>query len=162
MGGIIGDAFIIAFVVLVLLTVTVPLWYNVIVRKISTISAEIERVKEQQEQSAFRASQQKRQQEIDLNASIAAAEKARVEAEAKAKVDIANASAAAEVARVKAQQEAEAIRIRGEAEAASLRAQAQAVTPALVDLERARKWNGQGPTTIMGGDPQIINQVPLR
>lgn len=117
---------------------------------------------QQQEQSAFVASQQKRQQEIDLNASIAAAEKARIEAEARAKVDIANANAAAEVARVKAQQEAEAIRIRGEAEAASLRAQAQAVTPALVDLERARKWNGQGPTTIMGGDPQIINQVPLR
>ena len=113
----------------------------------------------QRETSSFAAAQAKRQQEIDQNAAIAAAEKARIEAESKAQLDITKATSDAEVARVRAVQEAEAIRSRGTAEAASLKAQAEAVTPALVDLERARKWNGQGPTTILGSDPQIINQM---
>jgi regulator of protease activity HflC (stomatin/prohibitin superfamily) len=114
----------------------------------------------QQEQSAFAAAQAKRQQEIDQAAAVAAGEKARIEAEAKARVDVANATAAAEAARVKSNQEAEAIRATGNAQAESLRAQASAVTPQLVDLERARKWNGQGPTTVLGSDTQVINQVP--
>lgn len=116
----------------------------------------------QEETSRFLAAQQKRQQEIDQAAAVAAGEKARIEAEAKAKVDIANATAAAEVARVRALQEAESIKAKGEAEAASLRAQGQSVTRDLVELERARRWNGQGPTTIFGTTPELVNQVPLR
>ena len=115
---------------------------------------------QQQEQSLFLAAQNERQQKIDQAAAVAAGEKSRIEAEAKAKVDVANASAAAQVKRVAAEQEAEAIRSRGLAEADSLKAQAAAVTPSLVDLEKARKWNGQGPTTVLGSEPQIINQIP--
>ncbi len=113
----------------------------------------------QQETSAFLAAQQKRQQEIDQAAAIAAGEKARIEAEAKAKVDIANATAAAEVARVSANQKAEAIRAEGEALGAAQRAQASTITKELVELERAKRWDGKGPVTIIGGDPQILNQI---
>lgn len=137
----------------------------------------------QEEQSRFQAAQQKREQEIALAASLAQQEQARVAAEAKARADIAASNAAAEknridtearnrllianaettahVEKVKADQEAEAIRVRGEAEAASQRAQASAITPVLVDLERAKRWNGQMPTTMFGETPTMVNQIPI-
>lgn len=115
----------------------------------------------QREQSDFAAAQAQRQQAIDQAAATALAEKTRIETEAKNKLDIANAEAAANVARTRASQEAEAIKSKGEAEAAALKAKAAAVTPALVDLERVQRWNGQGPQTILGSEPQVINQVPL-
>lgn len=132
----------------------------------------------QQEAQLFTSGQSQRQQEIDQAAAKAAGEKARIDAEAKAKVDLANASAAseqakvkaaadvaqatanAEIARVKAAQETDAARAKYQVETDALKAQAAVVTPALVDLEKAKRWNGQGPTTIIGGDPQIINQIP--
>ena len=40
MKGILRDAFIIGFVVLVLLTATVPLWYNVLVARIEAFKSE--------------------------------------------------------------------------------------------------------------------------
>jgi regulator of protease activity HflC (stomatin/prohibitin superfamily) len=117
---------------------------------------------QQREQSDFAAAQAQRQQQIDQAASVAAAEKARIETEARNKLLVSNAEAEAQIARTKATQQAEATRSQGEAEADSLKAQASAVTPALVDLERAKKWNGAGPVTVIGGDPQMVNQVPLQ
>lgn len=116
----------------------------------------------QQETSAFLAAQQKRQQEIDQTAAVAAQQKAQIEAEGQARVKQTQAEADANVARAKSQAEADAIRSKGAAEAAAIQAQAASITPQLVELERARKWNGQGPTTILSGNEQLVNQIPLQ
>ena len=134
----------------------------------------------QEEQSRFLAAQNERQQKIEQDAAKAAGEKARIDAEARAKIELANitaaaeqakvksaaefaqATTAAEIARVKANQEADAVRAKGQAEAESLKAQASVVTKELVELERARRWDGKLPTTIMGQTPEIVNQIPLQ
>ena len=58
-----------------------------------------------------------------------------------------------------AQAQAEATRIRSEAEAAANKVLAESITPTLLELKRlevqkaqAEKWNGQLPTTVLGGD----------
>ena len=49
MKGILGDAFIIGFVVLVLLTATVPLWYNVLVARIEAFKKQVSDFKEERD-----------------------------------------------------------------------------------------------------------------
>ncbi len=49
MKGIIGDAFIIGFVVTLLLTITAPLWYSVLVRYVNRFKSEMERLRKERE-----------------------------------------------------------------------------------------------------------------
>ena len=116
--------------------------------------------KRQAEQQRFNSEQAARQATIDQAASNAAALKAKIDAESKAALDTIRATADADVKKIAALQEAAEIESKGKANAAAIKAQAEAVTKELVELERVRRWNGQGPTTVLGSDTQIINQIP--
>ncbi|GAB5389914.1 MAG: hypothetical protein Alpg2KO_28820 [Alphaproteobacteria bacterium] len=74
---------------------------------------------------------------------------------------ILKAQGAAESTRLAADAEAHAIRERGGAEADAIRERAEALgdNPLLVELEKAQRWQGGVPTTVVGGDDAtpIIN-----
>jgi len=59
---------------------------------------------------------------------------------------------------INAKAEAQAIKLKGKAEAEAIRAKAQAlrVSQTLVDYVRAQRWNGQLPTTMLGGESNIL------
>ncbi|WP_444957832.1 prohibitin family protein [Microbulbifer sp. ZKSA002] len=106
--------------------------------------------------------------QTELN--LAAAEKHKLERqklEAQREVNTANARRDATKAkadgeahkiRVEAEAEAFAILEKGEAEAAAIKAKADAIARnhTLVEYIRAQQWNGQMPSTIMGGDQPIL------
>jgi regulator of protease activity HflC (stomatin/prohibitin superfamily) len=60
--------------------------------------------------------------------------------------------------RVEAEAQAEAIKLKGLAEAQAINKKAEAIktNATLVDYVRAQQWNGQMPTTVMGGDQSIL------
>lgn len=101
---------------------------------------------------------------------LAAAEKHRLERQkleaqrevntANAKRDAAKATADGKAYAIKteAEAEAEAIRLRGLAEAEAIEKKAEALddSEVLVEYVRAQQWNGQMPTTIMGGDQKVL------
>lgn len=60
--------------------------------------------------------------------------------------------------REKAKADADATRLRGEAEAAAIRAVEVALSenPLLVEYERAKRWNGKLPETVLGGETGVI------
>jgi len=101
---------------------------------------------------------------------LAAAEKHRLERqklEAQREVNTAEAQRDAEKARadgsayaitVEAQAQAEAIRVKGIAEAETMLKKSKAIknNKILVDYVKALQWNGQMPTTVMGGGQDIL------
>jgi regulator of protease activity HflC (stomatin/prohibitin superfamily) len=60
--------------------------------------------------------------------------------------------------RTTAAAEAESIKLKGNAEAEAIKAKALAISASsvLVDYERALRWNGQMPTTMMGADQNVL------
>lgn len=62
---------------------------------------------------------------------------------------------------VEAEANAKAIRLRGLAEADAIREQAKALneSPLMVDYVRAKSWNGQMPTTVMGEGQNMLWQM---
>ena len=83
------------------------------------------------------------------------AEQKQIEAKAEADAKIEAARGEAEANRLAAKAEAESIRMKGEAEADALEAKSQALqqNPQLVELEKAKKWNGQLPQNMYGQAP---------
>jgi len=63
---------------------------------------------------------------------------------------------------VEAEAEAKAIRIRGQAEASAVLAVQEAISqnPLLIEYERAKRWNGKMPSTMMGGSANVLWSVP--
>ena len=63
---------------------------------------------------------------------------------------------------VEAEAEAKAIRIRGQAEASAVLAVQKAISqnPLLIEYERAKRWNGKMPSTMMGGSANVLWSVP--
>lgn len=97
------------------------------------------------------AARREAQAETDLKIARQKAKKA--EAESEAKIEAARGDA--ESKRLATEAEADEIRMKGEAEADALQAQAQALAnnPQLVELEKAKKWNGELPTNMYGQAP---------
>jgi regulator of protease activity HflC (stomatin/prohibitin superfamily) len=101
---------------------------------------------------------------------LAAAEKHRLDRQqleaqrevntANAKRDAAKATADGKAYAIKTEAvaEAEAIKLKGLAEAESIKKKAEALQQSrvLVDYVRAQQWNGQMPTTVMGGDQNVL------
>lgn len=106
--------------------------------------------------------------QTELN--LAAAEKHKLERQnleaqrevntANARRDATKAQADGEAYKIRAEAEAEAYAIlaKGKAEAEAIKAKAQAIArnQTLVEYIRAQQWNGQMPTTVMGGDQSIL------
>ena len=63
--------------------------------------------------------------------------------------------------RVEAEAKAEAIRLEGEAQADAIRAQQKAIAnnPLIIDYERARRWNGVMPQTMLGDQTGMLMQL---
>lgn len=78
-----------------------------------------------------------------------------IEAQAEANAKIEAARGEAEAKQLSAQAEAEAIRMQGEAEAEVLRAKSEALVnnPQLIELEKAKKWDGKLPANMYGQAP---------
>ena len=92
------------------------------------------------------------------------------ETESRQQVNTANAERDSQKARadgnayaieVEAKANAESIRLRGEAEADAIEAQAKALSesPIMVDYIKAKNWNGQMPSTVMGGNQSVLWQM---
>ncbi|NBD16922.1 MAG: hypothetical protein GVY04_12505 [Cyanobacteria bacterium] len=83
------------------------------------------------------------------------AERKQIEAEAEAEAKIEAARGEAESKKLAANAEAHSIRVQGEAEAEALQAKSQALAnnPQLVELEKAKKWDGQLPANMYGQAP---------
>ncbi|MCF4165339.1 hypothetical protein L2U69_06760 [Zavarzinia compransoris] len=81
------------------------------------------------------------------------AEIRRTAAQGQADSTVVQARAEADARALQARAEAEAIRLRGEAEASAIRAKGIAMkeNPALIDMIRAERWNGQLPQTMVPG-----------
>lgn len=104
--------------------------------------AEVERAKQEAEKAKF-------EKERDITA-----------AEGKKQSAILQAEGEAEATRLKADAEAHKITTEGEAQAKAIEAQAKALgdNPLLVELEKAKKWGGDVPSTVVGeGATPIIN-----
>jgi regulator of protease activity HflC (stomatin/prohibitin superfamily) len=63
---------------------------------------------------------------------------------------------------LKAEAEAKAIRLKGEAQAAAIKAQSDALkeNAALVELEKAKRWDGKLPTQMLGSAPIPFMNIP--
>lgn len=111
--------------------------------------------KEEQREATERERLRLQQQEITSRQAVQTAT-----AEADASVKAADARAYALT--VEAEAEAQAIRLRAEAEADGVRAiqEAIAANPLLIEYERAKRWNGQMPTTILGDAPALLMEMP--
>lgn len=101
-------------------------------------------------QNVVKAEQELRKQEVEVQAQVqsakAAAESQKAQADANAYSERVKADAAAYAA----EKEAEAILSKGKAQAEAQKLLAAAVTPTLVDYERAKTWNGNVPTWFFG------------
>lgn len=88
-------------------------------------------------------------------AAIGTADAARERARGEADAQVLNAKANAESRLLNATAEAKAIQLQGEATAAAINAQAEALkaNATLVDMERAKRWDGKLPTSIYAGAP---------
>jgi len=113
-------------------------------------------------QSFKQAAKREAQAETQLEVARQEAKKAEVqaqqkqtEAQADANAKIETARGEAEAKRLAAEAEADAIRMKGEAEAAALQAKSQALSrnPQLVELEKAKKWDGKLPANMYGQAP---------
>lgn len=92
------------------------------------------------------------------------AETAKIVAAGLANRAIEEARGLAESTRLQAIATAEAIRVRGQAEAASQQLMAAALTanPILVDLEKAKRWNGALPVNMYAGAPIPFLNTPVK
>lgn len=87
-------------------------------------------------------------------------EKKITEAQGQKESEILKAQGEAESTRLKADAEAHKIKTEGEAQADAIKAQAEALAdnPLLVELEKAKRWGGDVPSTVVGeGATPIIN-----
>ena len=109
------------------------------------------------EAAQFEQAQAERQGQAQLAQQRAAANLQAAQSE----TALAKARADAEQAKVAAEGEAAKTRTLAEAEAYSNRQRAESLTPALVEFERWRRWNGQMPQTVLGGDPNVRVDVPM-
>jgi regulator of protease activity HflC (stomatin/prohibitin superfamily) len=109
------------------------------------------------EQAQFEQAQAERQGQAQLAQQRAAASLQAAQSEAA----LAKARADAEQARVAAEAEAVKVRTLAEAEAYANGVRAASLTPQLVEYERWRRWNGQMPQTVLGGDPNVRVDVPV-
>lgn len=110
------------------------------------------------EQARFEQAQAERQGEAQLAQQRAAANLQAAQSE----TALAKARADAEQAKVAAEGEAAKMRTLAEAEAYTNRQRSESLTPALVEYERWRRWNGQMPQTVLGGDPNVRVDVPMQ
>ena len=83
------------------------------------------------------------------------ADRARIEALGLANAATETARGEAQAIRLRAEAEAAARRLQGEADAAALRMQQEAlgINPAIVELEKARRWDGKLPQQMLGAAP---------
>ncbi|WP_150526787.1 prohibitin family protein [Roseibium sediminis] len=107
--------------------------------------------KEQAREAAAREQYELEKQKLQAQRDVQTAEADRDATKARA-----DGTAYATIETAKA--EAESIRLKGEAEAQAIREKASSIAESatLVDYERALRWNGQMPTTVMGGDQQVL------
>jgi regulator of protease activity HflC (stomatin/prohibitin superfamily) len=79
-------------------------------------------------------------------------------AESQRDADKATADGLAYKIKTEAAAEAEAIRLKGQAEAEAMTAKAKAIAQSatLVEYEKALRWNGQMPSTVMGSDQNVL------
>ena len=110
------------------------------------------------EQARFEQAQAERQGEAQLAQQRAAANLQAAQSEAA----LTKARADAEQAKVAAEGEAAKTRTLADAEAYANRQRAESLTPALVEYERWRRWTGQMPQTVLGGDPNVRVDVPMQ
>ena len=110
------------------------------------------------EQAQFEQAQAERQGQAQLAQERAAANLQAAQSE----TSLAKARADAEQAKVAAEGEAAKTRTLADAEAYANRQRAESLTPALVEYERWRRWNGQMPQTVLGGDPNVRVDVPMQ
>jgi regulator of protease activity HflC (stomatin/prohibitin superfamily) len=63
--------------------------------------------------------------------------------------------------RTEASAAAEAIRLKGEAQASAILAMQEALenNPLVIDYEKARRWNGQMPQTMLGSDTNMLMRI---
>jgi len=109
------------------------------------------------EQARFEQAQAERQGDAQLAQQRAAANLQAAQSE----TALAKARADADQAKVAAEAEAVKVRTLAEAEAYANRQRADSLTPSLVEYERWRRWNGQMPQTVLGGDPNVRIDVPV-
>lgn len=85
-------------------------------------------------------------------------------AEANARATILNAEANAKSRLLQATAEAKAIQLQGEATAAAITAQSEALkaNATLVEMEKAKRWNGALPTSIYAGAPIPFMNTPTK
>ena len=102
-------------------------------------------------------------------------QKVQADAQAAVRVAQANGEAQATIAQARSQREAAILRAEGDAQAATLLGDAQAHVvqqvggavagnPAVVSYETAHRWNGQMPSTVMGGNgpgPLALMNLPV-
>lgn len=101
-----------------------------------------------------RQAAEKTAQQVKI-AAIGQADAAREQARGAADAQVLNAKASAESRLLQATAEAKAIQLQGEATAAAINAQAEALkaNQTLVEMEKAKRWNGALPTSIYAGAP---------
>ncbi len=94
-----------------------------------------------------RLERQKLEAQREVNTALAQRDAAKAQADGKAYA-----------IRAEAQAEAEAIKVKGLAEAEALNEKAKSLNNSqmMVEYVRAQQWNGQMPTTIMGGDQSVL------
>jgi regulator of protease activity HflC (stomatin/prohibitin superfamily) len=80
--------------------------------------------------------------------------------QAEAAQKVAEAKGLADSVKVAAEGEAESIRMRAEAQAKANKVLMESLTPALIEYEKMRKWDGKLPQFTGGGTPLI--QMPVR
>lgn len=107
--------------------------------------------KEQAREAAAREQYELEKQKLQAQRDVQTAEADRDATKARA-----DGTAYATIENAKA--EAKSIEVKGEAEASAIRMKAKAIeeNATLVEYERALRWNGQMPQTIMGGDQQVL------
>lgn len=128
-------------------TVTSPQIENVVLPEIYMQSV---LAKEQAREDAAKEKYNLERQKLE-------AQKLTQTAEAQRDAAIAQADGEAYRIREEAKANAESTRLKGEAEADAIRAVEQALSsnPLIVQLEQAKRWNGQLPSTIMGGQSDL-------
>jgi regulator of protease activity HflC (stomatin/prohibitin superfamily) len=95
---------------------------------------------------------------------IGKADSQREQARGEADARLLNAKASADARLLQATAEARAIQLQGEATAAAIKAQADALkaNETLVEMEKAKRWNGQLPTAIYAGAPIPFLTAPAK
>lgn len=142
--------------------------YREAINKASLMKASVE-TKEYARQEAVKEAERVRAEAVGAADRAREAAKGQADAqitnaEANAKATVLNAKANADGRLLQATAEAKAIQLQGEATAAAITAQSEALkaNATLVEMEKARRWNGALPTSIYAGAPIPFMNTPTK